>query len=209
MAIYDYLYLNIAQIEYDKFNYLFSHIDKSNIIKSCKKYYKKKSISLRTNLKSPITIQTEKKKVTISRYHLSPVTAEERERLFELEKCYGIYPLNRIIGISSLPFKMTVNAMLKVSKKKAQHQKSFKSAIETLKDDCGIIMDVSTLLSVTNHIGYLVFKNDCARAHQMFNLFDSAKIIFPERKKDGILYIQIDGAMVNIREKDKAGSGLR
>ncbi|MDR0622190.1 MAG: hypothetical protein LBJ61_09990, partial [Deltaproteobacteria bacterium] len=58
----------------ESLSFLFSNINEKEIIKQAKEEYKQIGITLRTNVRSPITIQGEDKKITIKRYLLTPVS---------------------------------------------------------------------------------------------------------------------------------------
>jgi hypothetical protein len=188
-----------------------SNINEHQIITDALRDYSAKNIHLKPNVRNSITIQSEHSKYTIKRYLLTPISGEDRERLFQLEGRYGVHPLDKLIGLSDLPFRMTVNAMLKVSKK-AQEARSFQVASIDLNEDCDIKLDACTISDVTSHIGYLVFKNDIERAEKLNNLTINSKLSFPAVKKSGVLYLQIDGVLIHTREKkinDENDTGWR
>jgi hypothetical protein len=181
---------------------ILSNIDEKDIIKAFKLEYASKGILLRTNRKSSITIQTIKNKITIKRSFLAPKTKNDAEKLFNDEGVKGIYPVDRLMGIDVLPFRMTVDTMLKVSKK-AQKASSFESAAEDLQEDCDIKLDPVTIASVTNHIGDIAYKAECEKAFAIDKLLKEGKLTFSSKKIDGILFIETDGSMVNTREINK------
>jgi hypothetical protein len=189
-------------------SHFYSNTDERHIIKACKEEYYSYGIRLRTNVRSPITIQTENRRITINRYLLTPVTKEDDILLFQRDGCHGVYPLDRVIKINNLPFKMTVEAMLKVSKK-SQESMSYQLARDSLAEDCGINLDVSTICDVTNHIGFLVFKNDLEKATETFSSLQKGTYDFPNEQEKATLYLQTDGCMVNIRETSTSQPGWR
>ena len=65
-----------------------------------------------------------------------------------------------------------------------------------------------TIRLVTNYIGKLVFEEDCRKAQDAVNLLDRGKQVF-RQDKDGVLYIEADGAALNTRHKDESGSSWR
>ncbi|MDR2457476.1 MAG: UPF0236 family protein [Clostridiales Family XIII bacterium] len=136
---------------------------------------------------------------------LLPKSKDDGKLLNELEGKRGIFPLDIALGIDKLPHNMTVKAMLKVSKC-AQAASSYKNASKTLADDHGIKLDPATIMTVTNHIGGLVFKNEMANAEECYNSLVTGKMTFPQRKKDAVLYIEMDGAFVNTREKSETAN---
>jgi hypothetical protein len=199
---------HISILNDQSLSFLFSNINEKEIIKQTKEEYKQIGITLRTNVRSSITIQGEDKKITIKRYLLTPVSKADDEQLYRLEGRHGIYPLDKLIGISNLPFKLTVQAMLKVAKK-AQESMSFKEAQIALREEGGITLDVCTICDVSNYVGYIVFKQELEKANNYYRSLINGTLCLPTEKKQGVLYFQIDGSMVNTREKDKTGSSWR
>jgi hypothetical protein len=65
-----------------------------------------------------------------------------------------------------------------------------------------------TVRLVSNYVGTVVFKSDCAKAEDAFAALNGAKLRFP-KDRDGVLYIQTDGAALNTRAKDESGSTWR
>jgi hypothetical protein len=196
--------------EHDKdfVSHALSNIDESKIIKSVRKFYASFGIYFRTIRKVPITIITEDLPITFSRYLLAPKTPEDAKLLFAREGIRNIYPLDIALNISKLPHKLTVNAMLKVSKIAIQSS-SYSEASKNLAEYHRIKLNPATIMSVTDHIGDLSFKDEMKRANERFRVFDDKTIdySFPEIKKDGILYIEMDGAFLNTRDKtEKAKS---
>ncbi|MDR1081652.1 MAG: hypothetical protein LBQ79_12030 [Deltaproteobacteria bacterium] len=187
-----------------------SDIDERQIIKDAIQEYAYLNVNLKPNVRSSITIQGEFIKFTIRRYLLTPVSQEDRSRLFQLEGRYGVHPLDKLIGIANLPFKITVNAMLKVCEK-AQEARSFLAASNNLRDDCDIKLDACTVSDVTSHVGNIVFQHDMEKAEHIHKLSLDGTLPFPAEKYSGVLYLQADGAMVHTREKtnDDSDSGWR
>jgi hypothetical protein len=197
--LYNVLFGNINTIDTDLLGDIIDNLDESALIKATRLHYKQLGVNLKTNWRSPITIQTERRKITFHRYMLSPMSAEDKVRLLELEKVKNIYPIDRVLGLSNLPFKMTVEAMLKVSNF-GQEMRSYKKASEILLETNGIKLDPATIVSVTNHIGEIAFNNEYKNAIETFDLLERGKLQFPTKKKDSTLFIQVDGAMVNTRK---------
>jgi hypothetical protein len=182
---------------------LVNQIDEKLLIHYYKKLYKSQGIRLRTNRKYPITILTINGEMTIYRYVLRPLK-EDYDALYKLEGVTAIIPKDEFLGISVLPTKMTVEAML-LTARKAQELSSYKLAEEVLKNDFGLNVCAATIQNVTNIIGSIAFKNESEKAEEAYDLFNRAKLNF-NYNKDGILYIETDGAMFNMREKDANGS---
>ena len=146
-------------------------------------------------------------KVHFSRYILLPKTPADRAALLAENKRM-VVPLDEALGISGLPFKMTVNLMLEIAYW-AQSQCSYESAEQAIYRALGLRVNDDTVRKVCNTIGKLVYDMDCAQAQQAAVLLETGKLQFPLRKKRGVLYIQADGAALNTRQKDAQGSTWR
>jgi hypothetical protein len=64
------------------------------------------------------------------------------------------------------------------------------------------------LAATANHIGRLVYDEDCRKAEECEALALSGSMPFTSNK-DGVLYIETDGAALNTRHKDDEGSTWR
>lgn len=90
----------------------------------------------------------------------------------------------------------------------AQNQCSYRAAEKAIGTIYGVFVNDSTVRHVTNHIGELVFKEDCRLAQNAYELFETAKM--PDSfNRDGVIYIETDGAAVNTRIQDENGSTWR
>jgi len=101
---------------------------------------------------------------------------------------------------------MSVKAMLEVAFW-AQNQCSYKRAEEILKRN-GMMVNDTTAREVTNYVGGYVFKRDCKQAEDTMEKYSKCEIPFT-RERDGVLYIETDGAALNTRQKDENGSTWR
>ena len=125
-------------------------------------------------------------------------------------KAYGsksVIPLDCCLGISGLPFKITPNAMLKIAFW-AQNQLSYERAEEAIYEIMKIKINDDTIRAVTDYVGKIVFEQDCKKAEQSVAMLNKGKLDFP-KNRDGVLYIQTDGAALNTRKKDEKGSTWR
>ncbi|MDR1166355.1 MAG: hypothetical protein LBO66_10925 [Deltaproteobacteria bacterium] len=187
---------------------LFKGINEKFLIAKIREEYKNNNINLKTNRRAPITIQTLHQKLTINRYSLSPISKSDADNLLAREGVKNIVPVDIFLGIAALPIKMTVGAMLKVAEI-AQGSSSFISASSRLRNDFGIKLDPKTIMSVTNHIGEIALQNEMNRADEIYARPRRVKLAFPEKKKEGVLYIQVESATVNIREEDESANSGR
>jgi hypothetical protein len=180
------------------------------IIKETRDFYAEKGIFFKTAHRIKRTLQTESLEVTYSRYLLIPKTPLDSMNL----KIYnttrgistnknGIFPLDIVLGVDTLPHNITVNAMLKISHI-AQGCSSYQEASQSLFRH-GLKIDPATIMSVTNHIGRLAFNNEMAAAEEFYDYFLSGKFNY-RPDKEGIVYIEMDGAFVNTRDKSEKGN---
>jgi hypothetical protein len=90
----------------------------------------------------------------------------------------------------------------------AQNQSSYRRAEAAIAEVLHVAVDNDTIRNVTNFIGGMVFRNDCAKADEAFRALEAGKLKFSHSTK-GVLYIQTDGAALNTRLKDESGSTWR
>jgi hypothetical protein len=146
--------------------------------------------------------------LNITRYVLRPKTETDAELLHAIYGLNAVVPLDDFLHMTGLPFKMTPELMLNVAFW-AQAQSSYQEAEETIMRAYRVKINDDTIRQVTNYIGDLVFREDCRQAEDAFHRLDQGKLRFPERKKKGVLYIEVDGAALNTRSKDENGSSWR
>jgi len=142
-----------------------------------------------------------------SRYMLIPQDPESKGKLFLCCQCKTVAPLDSYLGLAGLPFKITPAAMLRIAYW-AQNQCSYQRAEETISEVMHFHMNDDTIRQVCNYVGHFVFHNDCMKADKAFSMLGSAKLAFP-MDREGVLYIQTDGAALNTRLKDADGSTWR
>jgi hypothetical protein len=189
-------------------NNIINDIDESNLIKAAKYDYKQKNISLRTNRRISITIHTLNGPLVFTRYVLRPTTEDDYDKLFDLEGKTSVIPMDQYLGISHLPTKLTVGAML-FTAKKAMELSSYKLAEKVLRSDHGIDICSATIMHVTNIIGNIAFNYEKNEADSIIEqTFKNKKYQFTN-KKNGVLYIETDGAMFNTRKSNDNGSSWR
>ena len=104
---------------------------------------------------------------------------------------------------------MTVGAMLTTAYW-AQNQMSYRRSADAI---CSISMmeiNPETVRLVSDHVGGIVFEEDMRGARRLFDKFASGGVDFDVCKaKEGVLYIQTDGAALNTRRKDDNNSTWR
>ena len=148
-------------------------------------------------------------KLNLSRYSLKPADPESRKMLLEAEGLKRVVPLDIRLGVDSLPFKMTVGAML-MTAYWAQNQMSYRRASDAIRSISMIETNPETVRLVADHVGGVVFEADMSAADRLRGQFAHGGVDFGGgRVKDGVLYIQTDGAALNTRNRDDDGSTWR
>jgi hypothetical protein len=144
----------------------------------------------------------------INRYVLRPKTEADADMLRERENLNAVTPVDDYLRITNLPFKMTPEVMLNIAYW-AQSQGSYQEAEEAILRAYQIRINDDTIRQVANYIGNIVFQKDCSDAEDVYNSLNSGKLQFPKQKKNGVLYVEADGASLNTRTKDDKGSSWR
>ena len=146
--------------------------------------------------------------LSINRYVLRPKTSVDAEALHAQSGINAVVPLDDYLNITNLPFKMTPELMVNIAIW-AQGQSSYQEAEDAIMRAYNLNINDDTIRQVTNYIGNIVFQEDCKQAEEAYNKLISGKLRFPTQKKNGVLYIETDGATLNTRSKDKEGSSWR
>ena len=162
---------------------------------------------MKTHVKNDITVVTTLGRLPYSRYSLIPKDAESKKLLYDATGLKSITPMDSYLGLSGLPFKISPAAMLKIAYW-AQNQSSYRRAEEAIAEALHVSVDNDTIRGVTNYVGGMVFRNDCAKAEDAFRALESGKLEYPQ-STDGVVYILTDGAALNTRLKDELGSTWR
>ena len=134
-----------------------------------------------------------------------PANEESRARLKELHNCSSVFPLDKVLGIHKLPFKMSPKMML-LCVFCGQNQPSYKAAAEILSKLCNIQVSPETIRKVVNEVGGKLFEEDCAKSKETY---ENCSVEFKPPDEDAILYVEVDGAALNTRTKDDNGSTWR
>ncbi len=162
---------------------------------------------LRTHKKMQRSLLTTDGRISYSRYVLRPVDFESKKKLFDLDGINTVIPLDCALHVNKLPFKMSVSMMLEVAFY-AITMDSYQAAEEIIGKIYGIPVNDDTVRLVVNHIGKIVFDEDCRIADECMDNLENGGFICPA-DKGGILYLETDGAAVNTRFKDDNGSTWR
>ena len=111
-----------------------------------------------------------------------------------------VFPLDIGLGISRLPRKMTINAMLAAAREAARAN-SHEEAEREIKRLTRIKVSGDTLRAVTNELGALVHANGLVSADETIGRFSALKPKFPETKRSGALCLECGGAVTAGREE--------
>ncbi|MDR0356548.1 MAG: hypothetical protein LBJ64_12565, partial [Deltaproteobacteria bacterium] len=145
-------------------------------------------------------------KVTFYRQALIPSSPEDADRLTVLSDKRQIFPLDEVLGIDKIPFKVSVAAMLETAYR-VQSAPSYETAGELIRKNACLPLNDDTIRHVANYIGRIVFEKDCDEAERAWSVFNSGKMKIMD-KKDSIphvLYIEIDGERLQVR-RGKTGA---
>jgi hypothetical protein len=143
-------------------------------------------------------------KVAYERMSLIPSRPCDKERLKDLSKTSYIYPLDEALGLDRLPFKMTVGVMLEVAKESTRCE-SFEEAQKIL-EARNIKINDDTMRQVTNTIGGIVFGNEVNSADAVWGELQNGTLKLPRVKTQGVLYLEVDGAMLPTRQEGQKGT---
>ncbi|MDR1164496.1 MAG: hypothetical protein LBO66_01240 [Deltaproteobacteria bacterium] len=136
-------------------------------------------------------------RVFYERIALKASSIKDRTALKSLGYKGHVYPVDEMLGINSLPFDMTIAAMLKTTKEACIANSYEKAQIRLM--ESGININDDTIRAVINTVGGLVLDNEIKAANEAVLKFEKGLWQFPVNKKSGVLYFQIDGSMVHTR----------
>jgi predicted transcriptional regulator len=178
------------------------NINENSLIVKKKLEYLDKEINLRKWKKFERSLISTYGKVNIERTALIPATADDAKKMALLSSEKMIFPLDDALGISRLPFKVSVHAMLEIAYW-VQEIPSYNRALVMLKRNTEINVNVETMRAVANTIGSIIFNKDVACANKVWDDLNSAKLNFPRfrDRKEHILYIETDGSMIPVRKQ--------
>jgi len=162
-------------------------------------------VILKNDKKDRICIMTTNGALTIRRTILRPNDDVSMARLLETEDVKCIAPMDIVLRIADLPFKVTREMMCEVAFW-GQNQSSYKAASSVIKKVYGVSISSETVRAITDCVGKIVFDEDRKEAEETYK---NAARINRGKVKEGVLYIQADGAALNTRTKNNEGSTWR
>ena len=151
--------------------------------------------------------------ILYQRYRLFAVNTNEHPDSVEKCKAYygttSVYPLDIYLGVDKLPFKISVDAALRLAKIGATSP-SYKDASERLMEDFELPISADEIREIVDYVGEIVLLEDqrlTDEAVKTYNLKTIRSEKRGRRPKDGFtLYCEVDGAMFNTRKSTKEKS---
>ena len=147
--------------------------------------------------------------VFFSRKMFVPESEEDRQRLAALGYPGTVSPLDMALGIDKVPGKMSLPLMLEAAYW-AQNQGSYQEAEDQIMRTLHLDIGDDTVRKVANLIGSIVFMHDQKRADEAYQMLGrgSKELDFPY-DREGVLYIEMDGAAFNTRHPGQNDSTWR
>ena len=152
-------------------------------------------------------ILTTEGELKYSRYVLRPLNDDSAKLLKERDNSKTVVPLDAVLGIESLPFKVSAQMMLEIAYW-ATKLSSYQDAENYFMRSRGIQISDDSIREITNHVGAIIFEADCKKAVESRELIDSC-VSDGVAESDGVLYLMTDGAALNTRSKDENNSTWR
>ena len=141
-------------------------------------------------------------KTTYRRTNLRPADEESKRKLFELEGVKGIYPLDSMLGIDKLPFKITCEMMCLIALEGITNT-SYKEASGSILEHYHFSISDTQVEHVTDFVGACVLEEQRRLAQEAEK---AAGIAHNEKRrrlrKNDIAYYELDGAMAHLRDKN-------
>ena len=141
-------------------------------------------------------------KITFERTLLVPLNKQSAQALMDYNRSRSVCPVDDLLGISNLPFKMTYRMMSAIAKE-ATYARSYSDAADRIFEYYGEKVSVTTVENVTELVGGIMFSEQHRQATEAYaavgNRIDGRTI---HKRKNDVLYIEADGAMVYVRDKN-------
>jgi hypothetical protein len=133
----------------------------------------------------------------------------EKRQLDALGYPGTVAPLDMALGIDKVPGKMSLPLMLETAYW-AQNQGSYQEAEDQIRRTLHLDIGDDTVRKVANLVGSIVFMHDQKRADEAYRMLShgSKSLDFPY-DRDGVLYIEMDGAAFNTRHPGQDDSTWR
>ena len=151
---------------------------------------------------------TTKGKIRFSRTILVPADSESARKLFAEEGIKSVSPVDAALGIERIPFKITARMICEIVKE-AVRSNSYSDAAVRIQERFHVSISPDQIRRITDYAGELVFASDLEKA-EYAKLHENDKIDRRKRRhrKNDVLYLETDGAMVNTRVEKEGSSWM-
>ena len=162
------------------------------------------------------TILTTEGNQSFMRYRLFAVSNDDfPESEAICKRIFGgtsVYPMDIYMGIENLPFKVTVDAALRIARYGATST-SYMEAVSRLKETFGYSLSDNQVREITDYIGDIILAEDIRQKEERLASYHPKAMRIARRgrrPKDGfVLYCEVDGAMFNTRRSKEETESLR
>lgn len=139
--------------------------------------------------------------VTYLRASLIPADKGSADKLLAEEGVKSVFPLDCALGVDVLPFKISCQMMCAIAKE-AVRARSYSDACTNILEKYHVSLSSVQVEKVTDYVGSLAFQEQLCWAKEAEQL-SQCKVDgrLRRRRKNDILYLELDGAMVHIRNK--------
>lgn len=149
--------------------------------------------------RSAITLLTVYGYIRYTRTVLRPRGKEQIALLKEMTGGKSVVPLDIALGVDRLPFTITTKMMLKIVRD-AIEAKSYGDVEKRYKEEYGIEISDDQIRLVVDYVGKKVYAADQEMARNAEEeLRKNIQLNKLNREEIGVLYLEMDGAMVNTR----------
>ena len=141
--------------------------------------------------------------MTFKRTRLIPADSES-QKLLKAEGINSVFPMDFALGIDKYPFKMTYKLMAEVARYGVMCR-SYEDAAAHFEEVHHFKVSKSQIEEVTNFTGKMAFEYQCKEAEIANLCLETDKRDNRRRRHrdDDWLFIEFNGAMVHVRDKDK------
>ena len=141
-----------------------------------------------------------------SRTSMIPADKNSAAILRDTEGVKSIFPLDCALGVDGLPFKITCKMMCAIAKE-AVRARSYADASTNIHEKYNVEISAFQVEKVTDYVGALVLGEQLRQSQEAERLsHQKVDGRLRRRRKNDILYLELDGAMVHVRDK-KDGDG--
>ena len=183
-------------------------MDSKELIKSKKSLFLKEGIALKNLGMRTKALLFLGGHINFKRASLVPADKHSAKLLYERYGLKSVVPLEMALGIDRLPFKMSVEMMLDTAWR-AINARSYADLQQSFLSDRGITISDDQIRKVVEELGAIVFDYDQQEKNKALeNLESREPALYGSRLHNGVLYLEMDGAMLNTRVQ-KDGSSWR